>query len=253
MGYLHEGHLALIDMARERADFVMVSLFVNPTQFGPSEDLAAYPRDAARDEALARERGVDVLFAPAAEAMYTPGACTWVEVGRLARGLCAIDRPTHFRGVATVVAKLFMLAWPSLAVFGEKDWQQLAVIRRMARDLNIPTEVLGHPIVREADGLAMSSRNVYLAPAEREQAAHIVRGLEATRRLAQAGTRDAQELTRTLKAYYRENIPLARIDYVEIFDPETIEPVASAEGPTRAAVALKFSRARLLDNMALNP
>ena len=184
MGYYHAGHASLISYARSVADKVIVSLFVNPTQFGPNEDLEAYPRDFEKDSALVRELGGDVLYAPEPENMYAPDHATWVEVPALANTLCGLSRPIHFRGVCTVVLKLFMLAQPSLAVFGEKDWQQLAIIKKMVSDLNVPVEVVGRPIVREADGLALSSRNVYLTPEERAQAPQIRKSLEMAAGLA---------------------------------------------------------------------
>lgn len=254
MGFFHAGHLRLMDAARQRAGStgkVMVSLFVNPTQFGPSEDLAAYPRDFERDRELAASRGVDVLFAPEPEAMYAPDAATWVEVPSLSTGLCGVSRPIHFRGVATVVSKLFMLAMPRAAVFGQKDWQQLAVIRRMVRDLNIPVEIVGHPIVREADGLAMSSRNVYLTPEERGLAPAIHAGLEQARNSAQAGETSSESILGAFAAHLSEHLPTARIDYAQIIHPDSLVPLERVDGPTLMAVAVFLGKARLIDNMLL--
>ena len=254
MGFFHAGHLRLMDAARQRAGSmgkVMVSLFVNPTQFGPGEDLAAYPRDFDRDRDLAASRGVDVLFAPEPEAMYAPDAATWVEVPSLSTGLCGVSRPIHFRGVATVVSKLFMLAMPRAAVFGQKDWQQLAVIRRMVRDLNIPVEIVGHPIVREADGLAMSSRNVYLTPEERRLAPAIHAGLEQARNSAQAGETSSESILGAFAAHLSEHLPTARIDYAQIIHPDNLVPLERVEGPTLMAVAVFLGKARLIDNMLL--
>jgi pantoate--beta-alanine ligase len=248
MGYLHAGHESLLRLARERAERVVASVFVNPTQFGPGEDLAAYPRDLDRDAALAERAGVDVLFTPAPEAMYAPGAATWVEVPALARHLCGASRPTHFRGVCTIVAKLFLLAQPTLAVFGQKDWQQLAILRRMVADLGFPVEIVGAPLVREADGLALSSRNVYLTPQERAEAVHINRGLEFAAGLAASGERDAGRILSMTRTYFESHLPSGTIDYLECVDPERIEPMARLTGPALFAAAVKFSRARLIDN-----
>jgi len=252
MGYFHDGHLRLMDAARAETDRLAVSIFVNPTQFGPSEDLAAYPRDMERDTALARERGADVLFTPSPEAMYQ-GPEVWVDVPEVSRHLCGASRPGHFRGVATVVAKLLLLAMPHLAVFGEKDRQQLAVIRAMARQLFIPTIIKGHSIVREADGLAMSSRNVYLSADERAMAPMIHRGLTALRDDLAAGERDVKTLLTRLRERYGRTLPLGEVDYVEIVHPETMTPLSMVTGPAVAAVAVRLGRARLIDNIELTP
>lgn len=254
MGYFHEGHLRLMDAARERVGAsgkVMVSLFVNPTQFGPKEDLSAYPRDFERDSRLAESRGVDVLFAPDPSAMYAPDAATWVDVPPLAQGLCALTRPTHFRGVATVVAKLLLLAMPTVAIFGRKDWQQLAVIRRMARDLNMPVDIVGQPIVREADGLAMSSRNVYLTPEERAQAPAIHEGLRKARESVRAGERSAERVKAAFAEHVAARMPNARIDYAEVVHPDSLEPLENIDGPALMAVAVFHGKARLIDNLLL--
>lgn len=251
MGYFHAGHLSLMDYARSRADRLVVSLFVNPTQFGPNEDLSRYPRDPERDAALAREHGVDLLFTPEPGVMYAPDHATWVEVPTLARGLCAASRPVHFRGVATVVSKLFLLTLPGFVVFGEKDFQQLALIRRMVRDLNFPLEVVGRPIVREADGLALSSRNVNLTPEERRAAPAIRQGLLAAADWVRGGVRTSGELTTRLRAFYAERLPMSRLDYAEIVDPDSMEPLAEIPGRALLAVALHMSRARLIDNILL--
>ncbi|EGJ49414.1 pantoate--beta-alanine ligase [Desulfocurvibacter africanus] len=254
MGFFHEGHLRLMDAARQRAGSAgkaMVSLFVNPTQFGPSEDLAAYPRDFERDRDLAESRGVDVLFAPEPEAMYAPDAGTWVEVPSLSTGLCGVSRPIHFRGVATVVSKLLLLAMPRAAIFGQKDWQQLAVIRRMVRDLNIPVEIVGHPIVREADGLALSSRNVYLTPEERRLAPEIHAGLEQAREAVQAGEASAERIVAAFATHLAKKIPAARIDYAQIVHPDSLAPLECVDGPALMVVAVFLGKARLIDNMLL--
>ena len=257
MGCFHNGHLALMDEARAQAGkdgLVVVSLFVNPTQFGPDEDLAAYPRDEARDAALAAARGVDVLFAPAPRHVYADGHATWVEVPDLARGLCGQSRPVHFRGVATVVTKLLTLALPHVAVFGQKDWQQLAIIRRLATDLNLPVNIVGHPIVREADGLAMSSRNAYLTTAERAQAPAIRAGLQKLRILGReqkAGTLTAGALKTAFCEHLAAHAPAATLDYLEIVHPDTLEPLATVADPALAAAAVHLGKARLIDNIIL--
>lgn len=250
MGYLHEGHLSLVKIARAHADVVVVSIFVNPTQFGPNEDFAKYPRDWGRDERLCREGGVDVLFAPPAEEMYAHDASIGIQESRLSSGLCGASRPGHFAGVCTVVAKLFNLVQPSCAVFGEKDAQQLRVIRRMVRDLNLPVEIIPGPIVREADGLAMSSRNARLKPEERAQAIALRRALDAVEKEFAEGERDADVL-RKLARNVIEQAPLARVDYVEIVDDETLEPVILIERDALCALAVHFPSARLIDNTVL--
>ena len=251
MGYYHSGHESLMSHARSVGDKVVVSLFVNPTQFGPGEDLAAYPRDLERDAAIAEANGADVLFTPQPADMFPAGHATWVEVPSLAGTLCGITRPTHFRGVCTVVMKLFQLAMPRTAVFGQKDWQQLAIIRRMARDLNVPVEVVGRPIVREADGLAMSSRNIYLSVEQRAQAPNIHHGLALGRALVQGGERDAAAVAEGMRRYWRENLPLAQEDYVSIVHPETLEPLTRIADAALCAVAFRLGKARLIDNMLL--
>ncbi|MCS6770673.1 MAG: pantoate--beta-alanine ligase [Kiritimatiellae bacterium] len=250
MGYLHEGHLSLVRLARARADVTVVSIFVNPTQFGPNEDFDSYPRDLERDERLCREAGVDVVFAPAAEDMYAVDASVSVTESRLASGLCGASRPGHFTGVCTVVAKLFNLVQPSVAVFGEKDAQQLRVIRRMVRDLNFPVEIVAGPIVREPDGLAMSSRNARLKPEERAQAVCLRRALDAVERAFAAGERDADALRKIARGVI-EHAPLARVDYIEIVDDESLEPVLLIERPALCALAVHFPSARLIDNTVL--
>ncbi|MGE4299612.1 MAG: pantoate--beta-alanine ligase [Desulfovibrionaceae bacterium] len=253
MGYFHEGHLSLMRWARAHADKVVVSLFVNPTQFGPEEDLDRYPRDVERDTALARDAGVDLLCTPQADALYAPEHATWVEVPALARHLCGASRPVHFKGVATIVTKLFMLAMPHVAVFGQKDWQQLALVRRMAADLNIPVRIEGRPIVREADGLALSSRNVYLSPTERALAPHLHKGLQVAAGLVDQGERDAAVLCEAVRDYWGREIGLGQEDYLSVVDPEAIVPVDRVDGPALMALAYRFERARLIDNTLLVP
>lgn len=251
MGFFHAGHASLMRLARPRVDRLVVSLFVNPSQFGPQEDLAAYPRSPERDEAVAAENGADLLYRPAPESMYPPGYDTWVEVPGLAARLCGLSRPTHFRGVCTVVLKLLNLTRPDLAVFGEKDWQQLAVIRRMVRDLNLDVEVLGGPIVREADGLALSSRNSYLTPEERAAAPRFNAGLREGARLYAAGERDPEALRQAILAYWAGNFPQGRVDYLELADGESLERVSRADAQTRALAAMYLGKTRLIDNISL--
>ena len=249
MGYLHAGHLSLVQRARAENDRVAVSIFVNPTQFGPGEDYERYPRDEARDLALLEREAVDVVFVPTVEEMYPPGFSTWVEVtGPLAERLEGASRPGHFRGVATVVLKLFHLVQPHRAYFGEKDAQQLRIIRRMTTDLNLPIEIVACPIVREPDGVALSSRNVYLSPTEREHARALSRSLALARRLIlEEGVREAAEVRRRLREYLRA-APGVALDYVSLAHPETLEEVERIEGPVLVLVAARVGSARLIDN-----
>ena len=251
MGYLHEGHASLIRHARTLSDAVVVSIFVNPRQFGPGEDYQGYPRDLDRDLRLIRETGGDIVFIPAPEEMYPVDFTTSVHVEGLTEGLCGASRPAHFRGVTTVVTKLFTAVKPHLAVFGQKDAQQALVIRRVVRDLNLDLEVLIAPTVREPDGLAMSSRNVYLTPEERPQAAALYQALRLARRMAGAGEQDAQKIIRKMRDLISER-PGARIDYVSIVDTGGLKPVDRLAGEVLVAVAVRFGRARLIDNVILN-
>ncbi len=255
MGYYHAGHEALMRHARTLADAhggkVVVSLFVNPTQFAPGEDLAAYPRDLERDAAMAKALGVDALFTPEVEDMYPAGACTMVSVPDLSRGLCGISRPTHFQGVCTVVAKLFLLTGAHAAVFGQKDWQQLAVIRRMVRDLFIPIEVVGHEIVREADGLAMSSRNVYLTEQERAEAPEIRKALLFAREMVAKGEKNVALLQQVVLSRWAERLPLGRLDYLSVVDADTLEPQEIVGEASLMACAVRVGKARLIDNILL--
>jgi pantoate--beta-alanine ligase len=251
MGYLHEGHLSLVDRARETADFVAMSIFVNPLQFGPTEDLARYPRDLERDLEMARGRGVDLVFAPSAAEMYPHGEPqVSVIPGALAERMEGAIRPGHFRGVLTVVAKLFGIFQPDVAVFGQKDFQQAALIRRMADDLDLGVRVEVAPIVREPDGLAMSSRNVYLSPDERERARALSRGLERGRALFAAGERDAEALRAALGSALE--VPGVEAEYAEVVDALTLEPVARAAPGTVLLVAARVGRTRLIDNAVLD-
>lgn len=250
MGCLHEGHASLIRLARARSDVTIVTLFVNPAQFGPGEDFERYPRPFEHDVALCEAGGTDILFAPEPGSVYAPDASVRIDEARLSRGLCGATRPGHFRGVCTVVAKLFNLTQPQVAVFGEKDAQQLRVLRRMVRDLDIPVEIVAGPTVREPDGLAMSSRNRYLSADERAQALCLRRALDEAARRAAAGERDAGRLRAAMAAEVGR-APLARVDYIELVDDETLEPVATLARPVLAALAVFVGRTRLIDNAVL--
>ncbi|MBI4726446.1 pantoate--beta-alanine ligase [candidate division TA06 bacterium] len=251
MGALHEGHLSLIRLAKKCSDFVVVSIFVNPTQFGLKEDYKKYLRDLKRDAALCQTAGADMIFSPAPEEIYPKGFSTYVNVVGLTEGLCGASRPGHFKGVATVVAKLFNIVQPDVAVFGQKDAQQLAVIRQMTKDLDLPVKIIGAPIVREPDGLAMSSRNVYLTPAERQQATVLHRALKLTQRLVKSGKRESGIVKREMEKTLKRDAPLGEIDYVEIVDSETLKPVKKISRQTLIALAVKFPSARLIDNVVI--
>ena len=252
MGYLHEGHLQLVKTAREQCDYVVMSIFVNPLQFGPNEDFQRYPRDLERDRRRAEAAGVDLLFAPAVEEMYPDKVLTRVTVAQVSEPLCGRTRPGHFDGVATVVTKLFQIVQPDAAFFGQKDAQQLAVIQQVVKDLSIPVEIVPCPTVREPDGLAMSSRNVYLSPEERTQATVLYRSLQLARRLLAAGERRASairaEMVRLIEAE-----PLARIEYVEVVHfPQLTEATTLAAGDQLLiAVAVRFGQTRLIDNLII--
>jgi pantoate--beta-alanine ligase len=250
MGALHEGHRALVARAQRECRHVVVSIYVNPLQFGPQEDFAAYPRDRARDAALLESEGATALFAPGDTEIHLPGHRTFVEVEGMDRVLCGRSRPGHFRGVTTVVAKLFGIVAPDAAYFGEKDAQQLRIIRRMTRDLHLGIDIVGCPTVRAADGLALSSRNAYLSPEERAAAPVIHRALQAAAARARAGERDAARLVAEVRDTLASE-PRARLDYVEAVDDETLEPVTRVDRPVLLAVAAFFGRARLIDNVVL--
>jgi pantoate--beta-alanine ligase len=250
MGFLHEGHASLLREGRTRGDVLVLSIFVNPIQFGQNEDLDRYPRDMERDCRVASECGVDIVFTPDSAAMYPPGFQTAITVRDLSKPLCGASRPGHFDGVATVVAKLFNICQPDTALFGLKDFQQLAVIRRMTRDLSLPVEVVGMPIVRELDGVAMSSRNAYLSPEQRESALCLSHAIRSARQLFAAGTRDVAALRRAaLEAIEAE--PEAKIDYLDFRDKETLEAVETAGDATLMALAVKIGATRLIDNTVL--
>jgi len=252
MGAFHAGHLSLVDEARRRCDHVAVTIFVNPTQFVPGEDFEAYPRTLETDLRACEQAGADLVFAPSLEEMYRPNAMTKVSVAGLTKGLCGAARPGHFDGVTTVVAKLFNILPADMAFFGEKDYQQLVVIRRMVTDLDIPIEIVACPTVREPDGLAMSSRNAYLSPPQRAQAVVLSAALfDAGDRIG-AGQRDAKELVQRIRDRIESAGPCA-IDYVEIVDPETLEPVRSITAPVRICLAVRIGECRLIDNVGADP
>jgi pantoate--beta-alanine ligase len=247
MGALHEGHLQLLRTARARADIVILTIFVNPTQFGPKEDLSRYPRDEAGDIAKAKTCGLDLAFCPDAPAMYPPGAQTFIEVRELQKPLCGASRPGHFAGVATVVTKLFNITKPHVAVFGEKDYQQLAIIRRMVRDLDFGIEIVGVPIVRESDGLALSSRNAYLSAEDRGAALALSKGLAAAEAKFKAGERDAAALVAAARSVL-EGEPRVRIDYLELRVADELSEIAKVDKRAVLAVAAFLGTTRLIDN-----
>jgi pantoate--beta-alanine ligase len=252
MGYLHEGHLALVRRAKELSDRVVVSIFVNPIQFAPGEDYQRYPRDLERDKALLEKEGVDVLFSPKVEEMYPPGFQTYVEVKELSSGLCGRYRSGHFVGVATVVLKLFNIVQPDIAVFGEKDYQQLKVIQRMVQDLNLDVKIISHPTVREEDGLAMSSRNTYLSPEERKSAIALYKALNLAEELINQGERRVATLKEKLKEFI-ESFPYTKVQYIEFVHPETLKEVERVDEPTLLALAVFVGKARLIDNKIIVP
>jgi len=252
LGYLHEGHLSLMREARRHADILVVSIFLNPTQFGPEEDLEAYPKNLKRDIHLAEKEGVDVIFAPAESDMYPNGFQTYVTLENLPRHLCGRSRPIHFRGVATIVSKLFNIVKPHTAVFGRKDYQQLAVIRQMVRDLNFDIHIIGGPTVREVDGLAMSSRNTYLTANQRRDACRLYQALQKAQKTAAAGETDAVRIIDEA-AELIGSLPDADIDYIKICDPETLEDVQIIKEPVLMALAVKIGQTRLIDNELLTP
>ncbi|MCL6454080.1 MAG: pantoate--beta-alanine ligase [Alicyclobacillus sp.] len=251
MGYLHEGHLSLVAAARAETDLVVVSLFVNPLQFGPNEDLARYPRDLERDQRLLEAGNCDLLFAPSVDEMYPRPMETEVNLPNLAAVLCGRSRPTHFRGVATVVCKLFQIVQPDVAFFGQKDAQQVAVVRRMVEDLSIPVEIRAVPTVREPDGLAKSSRNVYLTPAERADAPVLYRALQAGVQRIEAGERRPEAVREAMVQTVAER-PSVRLDYAEVVDGTSLRPLAVVDGYVLLAIAAYLGRARLIDNVQLH-
>ncbi len=250
MGYLHEGHTSLIRRATAECDHVAVSIFVNPTQFGPNEDLSKYPRDLDRDLHLLEEAGADLVWTPTPEVMYPPRFQTWVEVEEMTRPLEGVQRPGHFRGVTTVVTKLFNAVQPAKAYFGQKDAQQAAVVRRMVKDLNFPVEIVVCPIVREPDGLAMSSRNVYLDPEQRKAAAILYRSLSDAKSAYDKGERDAEKLRQIMKASIASE-PLAQMQYVSCADYDALQELEKVTGKTLLSIAVFFGKTRLIDNFVL--
>ena len=250
MGYLHEGHLALVKQARIENSAVIVSIYVNPTQFGPREDFGAYPRDLNRDLELLKGGGVDIVFVPSDDEMYPPEFSSWVDVEKVTERLEGAARPGHFRGVATVVAKLFNIVQPSRAYFGQKDAQQVMVIKRMVADLNMGIEIVVVPTLRESDGLAMSSRNIYLSPKERQAAMILFKALTLARQLRWGGEKDAEEIRRQMTALIQKE-PLAQIDYVSIADAETLEELNLLDRPAVTSLAVRIGKTRLIDNTPL--
>lgn len=252
MGYLHEGHASLVRESVRRCDKTVASVFVNPTQFAPNEDLATYPRDFARDCEILEREGCDMVFHPSVEEMYPEGFATYVEIqSEMPKQLCGKTRPIHFRGVCTVVCKLFNIATPDMAFFGEKDAQQLAIVRRMVRDLSIGVEIVGCPIVREADGLAKSSRNAYLSEKERSAALVLSKAVSLGKKMTEEGERDASKVVAAMRALI-EAEPLARIDYVSAVDGETMAPVKEISDRTLVALAVYIGKTRLIDNFTVH-
>ena len=251
MGYLHEGHMSLIDAAGEN-DKVVVSIFVNPMQFGPNEDLESYPRDLNHDAAMCEAHGVDLIFHPTPEEMYGESFYSYVNMNTLTQELCGLSRPVHFRGVCTVVAKLFNIVTPDKAYFGQKDAQQLAIIKRMVKDLNMPLQIVGCPIVREEDGLAKSSRNTYLSEKERKAALVLSRSIFLGEEMVEKGERDAKKIIVAMTSEI-EKEPLAKIDYVKMVDLETMQQVETIEGGILTAIAVYIGKTRLIDNFMFEP
>jgi pantoate--beta-alanine ligase len=250
MGYLHEGHLELVRHARAENSRVAVSIFVNPSQFGPKEDYSQYPRDTKRDLRLLDQEDTDIVFMPSAEEMYPTGSCTWVDVEKITEPLEGAERPGHFRGVATVVAKLFNIVQPTRAYFGEKDAQQLVVIKKMVADLNMNLEIIAVPTVREPDGLAMSSRNTYLSPEERQSALVLYKSLKLARKLYREGQRDANVIRDEMTSLIRGE-PWADIGYVSVADADTLQELDKIEGPALVSLAVNIGKTRLIDNTTL--
>lgn len=251
MGYLHNGHLSLMAIAKKENDLVVASIFVNPTQFGPNEDFAKYPRDLQRDASLARNIGVDIIFAPEVEEMYGPnGGLTYVDINQLSDHLCGARRPGHFRGVCTVVTKLFNIVQPDRAYFGQKDAQQALIIKRMTQDLDLPVEVKTLPTVRESDNLAMSSRNVYLSPEERQAALTLSRSLAMAEEMIHAGEHNTQTVIDAITEMITAE-PLARVDYISAVSAETLQPTDQLSGQVLIALAVFFGKTRLIDNLIM--
>jgi pantoate--beta-alanine ligase len=251
MGYLHEGHLRLIDIARQHSDFVVVSIFVNPTQFGPHEDFASYPRDFERDRKLCEARGTDLIFAPEVSEIYPERSLITFQIEKLADRLCGARRPGHFNGVVLVVSKLFNIVQPDIAVFGQKDAQQLIIIKRLVQDLNFPVRIIAAPTVREPDGLAMSSRNVYLSPTQRAQSTVLYKSLQRAKALIESGERDPQQIIAEMRKLIA-TVSEAKIDYIEIVRVSDLQPIEKLDGLVLIALAVYFGKARLIDNIILD-
>ena len=251
MGYLHEGHLSLVRIAGKLGDLLVISIFVNPSQFGPHEDFDAYPRNFERDFDLTEKEGVDILFTPNARGIYPEGFQTYVNLEKLPEHLCGLSRPIFLRGVATIVTKLFNIVKPHVAVFGKKDYQQLLVIRRMVSDLNMDIEIVGGETIREPDGLAMSSRNTYLTKSQRESGLSLNKALLAAQKSLESGVTDSLKIIKEAKEFISSH-PETQIDYVAICDPETLEDIGSIDRPALMALAVKVGSTRLIDNMILN-
>jgi len=252
MGFFHEGHLSLMRKGREIGDDLVISIFVNPAQFGPQEDFESYPRDLERDLQLAREIGVDAVFTPDNMELYPEGFQTYIELEKLPNHLCGLSRPVFFKGIATVVAKLFNIVKPHVAIFGEKDYQQLTVIRRMVQDLNFNIKIIGGPTVREPDGLAMSSRNNYLTPKQRPAALTLYKTLVKAKDLLKNGVKDAGEIIQVATELITSH-PETKIDYISICDPEHLENIKTIDKPALMALAVNVGKTRLIDNMILYP
>jgi pantoate--beta-alanine ligase len=252
MGFLHEGHLSLMKVARERSDVLVVSIFVNPTQFGPNEDLDRYPRDLERDKKLCESCGVDFIFFPAVEDMYGADASVYVDEDEMSAGLCGASRAGHFRGVLTVVAKLFNMVAPDIAVFGQKDAQQAALIKRMTRDLNFPIEIITAPIVRESDGLAMSSRNTFLSSEERQQALWLNKSLQLAESMVKRGERESSTVESAMRMLLTENAPGVDLEYIAIVDSTSLKPQQNLSGEILIAIAARVGNTRLIDNIVID-
>ena len=251
MGYLHEGHLSLVTKARERSDVVVLSIYVNPTQFAPNEDLEKYPRDFERDEKLAKDAGVDILFYPSNDEMYPAPYLTYVNVDGITQSLCGASRPDHFRGVTTICTKLFHAVQPHIAIFGQKDAQQAIVIQRMVRDLNFDLEIVVAPIIRESDGLAMSSRNSYLSSEERQDAVKLYESLRLAQNMIESGERQSSTIKETIRGHICQSAH-ARIDYIACVDTVTLQDVETIQGNVLIALAVVMGKTRLIDNLHIN-
>ena len=250
MGFLHEGHLSLIETAKKENDFVVVSIFVNPTQFGPNEDFASYPRNFERDKALCESKGTDLVFYPTPEIMYPENFSTYINVENLTEGLCGASRPGHFKGVATVVAKLFNIVQPDRAYFGQKDAQQVAVLKQMTKDLNFDIDIVSCPIIREADGLALSSRNTYLVGDERKAALVLSKSLNLAKKMIEGGEKSSETIYKAIEKLISSE-PSAKIEYIEILNSETLKAVKELSGYILIALAVRIGKPRLIDNMRI--